>query len=183
MSRRLVLDGAAAASVIYLATPQLASAAKAPSGFSAVEDLSDGYKFFYPFGWQEISVSGADVVYKDVVEPLESVSVTMVKTDKTDISEYGSLEEVSETLAKLVLTAPGTDVKILSTSEREDEKGHRYFQLEFTAASPNFTRHQLAVVAVANGKLYTLTTGSSERRWGKMKDKLNNTIKSFTILF
>jgi photosystem II oxygen-evolving enhancer protein 2 len=61
-----------------------------------VEDLNDGYKFLYPFGWQEVLIDGADVVFKDVVEPLESVSVTMIKTDKKDISEYGSLAEVSD---------------------------------------------------------------------------------------
>lgn len=40
-------------------------------------------------------MGGADVVFKDVVEPLESVSVTMIKSDKSDITEYGSLQEVS----------------------------------------------------------------------------------------
>lgn len=36
---------------------------------------------------------------------------------------------------------------------------------------------------VPAGKFYTLTTGASERRWGKMKDRLQGTIKSFSILF
>ena len=54
----------------------------------------------------QVSINGADVVYKDVVEPLETVSVTMIKSDKTSISDYGSLEDVSSTLAKSVLSAP-----------------------------------------------------------------------------
>jgi photosystem II oxygen-evolving enhancer protein 2 len=37
-------------------------------------------------------------------------------------------------------------------------------------------------VAVANDKFYTLTTGCSERRWGKMKEKLETTIKSFSLI-
>ena len=41
-----------------------------------------------------MTVNGADVVFKDIVEPLETVSVTMLKTDKKDISEYGTVEEV-----------------------------------------------------------------------------------------
>lgn len=48
----------------------------------------------YPFGWQEVQVEGQDVVYKDIIEPLESVSVTVEKTDKQKVSEFGSPEEV-----------------------------------------------------------------------------------------
>ena len=48
----------------------------------------------YPFGWQEVQVEGQDVVYKDIIEPLESVSVTVEKTDKQNVSEFGSPEEV-----------------------------------------------------------------------------------------
>ena len=156
------------------------------------------------------------------------------------------MSQVAETLAKNVLTAPGTEVKVLSSSQvggdlrdpyaqhshrslsififmdgsypvdidikpksellprckaytspeyiacivsisllchiqREDDKGRKYYEFEFTA-SKGFTRHQLAVVAVANGKFYTLTTGCSERRWGRMKEKLETTIKSFSLV-
>lgn len=31
------------------------------------------------------------------------------------------------------------------------------------------------------GKFYTLTTGANERRWGKMKDKLETVVDSFKI--
>jgi hypothetical protein len=60
-----------------------------------VQDLNDNYQFLYPFGWQEVSVTGADVVYKDVVEPLESVSVTITPTDKADVTEFGDIADVS----------------------------------------------------------------------------------------
>ena len=59
------------------------------------QDGPDGYRFQYPFGWQEVTVSGADVVYKDIVEPLETVSVTLLETDKKDVADYGPVEEVS----------------------------------------------------------------------------------------
>lgn len=68
----------------------------APRGFNPVQDLNDNYQFLYPFGWQEVGVKGADVVYKDVVEPLESVSVTITPTDKKDITEFGAIEDVSK---------------------------------------------------------------------------------------
>ena len=59
-----------------------------------MEDAQDNYRFVYPFGWQEVAVKGADVVFKDVVEPLESVSVTLTATDKKDITEFGDLATV-----------------------------------------------------------------------------------------
>jgi len=61
-----------------------------------VKDPQDGYSFSYPFGWQEVAVKGQDIVYKDVIEPLESVSVSISQTDKTSVSEFGSLPEVIE---------------------------------------------------------------------------------------
>jgi photosystem II oxygen-evolving enhancer protein 2 len=67
----------------------------APKGFNPVQDLNDNYQFLYPFGWQEVSVGGADLVYKDVIEPLESVSVTITPTDKKDVTEFGDIADVS----------------------------------------------------------------------------------------
>lgn len=49
-----------------------------PKGFVELKDPQDGYQFLYPFGWQEINIDGQDVVLKDVIEPLESVSVSLV---------------------------------------------------------------------------------------------------------
>ena len=45
-------------------------------------------------GLQEVSVKGQDCVYKDVIEPLESVSINIIETNKTDIKEFGNPEEV-----------------------------------------------------------------------------------------
>ena len=59
-----------------------------------MKDAQDGYSFVYPFGWQEVAVKGQDVVYKDVIEPLESVSVSISKTDKDKVSEFGPAPEV-----------------------------------------------------------------------------------------
>lgn len=179
-SRREVLHAAAATAFLVSSAPAYA-AGKAPKGFVAVQDLQDAYQFVYPFGWQEVAVKGADVVFKDVVEPLESVSVTLTPTDKKDILEFGDIASVADTLARDVLTVPGVEVKVLSTSQRE-LKGRTYYELEFTAANPKYTRHQLAVVACANGTFYTLTTGSNERRWGKIKDKLQATVSSFQLI-
>lgn len=40
-------------------------------------------------------MKGQDVAFKDVIEPLESVSVSIIKTDKSNLSELGSADEVN----------------------------------------------------------------------------------------
>jgi photosystem II oxygen-evolving enhancer protein 2 len=99
-----------------VSSPELVYAA-GPKGFVPVQDNNDNYQFAYPFGWQEVAVKGTDVVYKDVIEPLESISVTLSSTDKKDIIEFGPVEEVCSALAKEVLSAPGTDVHIVGTKQ------------------------------------------------------------------
>lgn len=180
-TRRDVLQLGAAVLSAALLPSAAAQAAKAPRGFNPVQDLNDNYQFLYPFGWQEVTVSGADIVYKDVVEPLESVSVTITPTDKKDVAEFGDIADVANTLAKEVLTAPGNEVEVVKTNQR-DLNGHSYYEFEYTAKNSRYTRHSLAVVVVNDGKFYTLTTGANERRWGKMKDKLATTIKSFSLV-
>ncbi|KAL4448280.1 hypothetical protein ABPG75_005499 [Micractinium tetrahymenae] len=157
-----------------------AQAAKGPKGFVPVKDTQDGYSFLYPFGWQEVSVDGQDVVYKDVIEPLESVSVSLVPTEKADVREFGDAKEVAFTLADKVLTAPSQEIALLGASERVDN-GRLYYDFEFTAKSRGYTRHALASVTVGNGKFYTLLTGANEKRWGRMKDKISTVVKSFAV--
>eukprot|EP00210_Caulerpa_lentillifera_P004074 g3887.t1 len=158
-----------------------ASAAKIPRGFNAVQDKGDGYQFLAPFGWQEVDVKGLDVVYKDLIEPLESVSVSLIPTDKTSIKEFGDLDEVAYTLADKVLTPPDQTVKIIEASERMVTDTD-YYQFEFETKAPNYVRHALGVVAIGNGMFYALTTGASEKRWKKIADRLRTVIKSFQVI-
>jgi photosystem II oxygen-evolving enhancer protein 2 len=170
-----------AASLLPALAPSQASAAKPPQGFQPIKDSQDGYSFLSPFGWQEVSVKGQDIVYKDVIEPLESVSVSITPTDKKDITEYGSPVEVAATLSKNVLTPSNQEVKVLNVSERETE-GRKYVEFEFASKAPNYIRHALASVTIANGKFYTLTTGANEFRWDKMKDRLKLVVASFDVV-
>nr|GMC69601.1 psbP-like protein 1, chloroplastic [Ipomoea batatas] len=155
-------------------------AAESKKGFLPVTDKKDGYSFVYPFGWQEVVVEGQDKVFKDVIEPLESVSVNVFPTTKQDIRDFGSAQEVAETLITKVLASPSQKTKLIGVKER-DEEGKAYYTFEFVAQAPNFTRHALSTVCIGNGKFYTLTTGANERRWEKMKERLNTVVDSFQI--
>ncbi|KAF0921637.1 hypothetical protein E2562_011385 [Oryza meyeriana var. granulata] len=178
-SRRRILLAAGAA--VFLSWPNRAAfAAEAKKGFLPVTDKKDGYSFLYPFGWQEVVVQGQDKVYKDVIEPLESVSVNTIPTSKQDIRELGPPDQVAEALIRKVLAAPTQKTKLIEAKEN-DVDGRTYYTFEFTAQAPNFTRHALGAIAIANGKFYTLTTGANERRWEKMKDRLHTVVDSFKI--
>ncbi|KAJ8536326.1 hypothetical protein K7X08_034727 [Anisodus acutangulus] len=167
-------------------------AAENKKGFLPVTDKKDGYSFLYPFGWQvilhlmtimfsvEVVVEGEDKVLKDVIEPLESVSVNLVPSNKEDIRDFGSPQQVAEILIKKVLASPCQKTKLIEASER-DVDGKTYYTFEFTAQAPNYTRHALTAVCIGNEKFYTLTTGVNERRWEKMKDRLHTVVDSFQL--
>lgn len=181
LTRRHVLGGAAAVAATVATFGNSALAINAPKGYTAILDNADGYKFFYPFGWQEVAVKGQDVAFKDVIEPLESVSVSIIKTDKTSLSELGTPDAVAKALVERVLASPSQKTQLLEATERSND-GLTYYSFEFLAKASNFTRHGLGTVAIKDGKFYTLTTGSNERRWNKMADKLKMIINSFELL-
>ncbi|KAK3150313.1 hypothetical protein QOZ80_3AG0231590 [Eleusine coracana subsp. coracana] len=179
--RRQVLVAGAAAAATFLSRPNRAAfAAEAKKGFLPVVDKKAGYSFLYPFGWQEVAVQGQDKVYKDVIEPLESVSVNSIATSKEDIRELGPPDKVAETLIKKVLAPSTQKTKLIEAKENEVD-GRAYYTFEFTAQASNYTRHALGAIAIGNGKFYTLTTGANERRWDKMKDRLHTVVDSFRI--
>uniref|UniRef100_A0A061S642 Photosystem II oxygen-evolving enhancer protein 2 n=1 Tax=Tetraselmis sp. GSL018 TaxID=582737 RepID=A0A061S642_9CHLO len=178
VSRRAAIEiPLLAAGTTLLSGPAFAD--KTPKGFVGFKDKGDGYQFFYPFGWQEVSVPGQDVVIKDVIEPLEVTSVNLKDTDKKSVTEYGEVTEVCYTLADQILSPPDQPIQLLQAKEEEYE-GNTYYKMEFTVKAPNFTRHALAVVTVNNGKFYTFATGCNERRWNKLKSKLLPMASSFS---
>jgi len=75
----------------------------------------------FPFGWQEVAVDGQEVVYKDVIEPLESVSLTIYPSQKESITEYGDVDQVASSLISRVLAAPGQETKVLKAKAKEQD--------------------------------------------------------------
>lgn len=177
--RQLLATGAIVPSVLLL-DHSVSFAVESKKGFLPVMDKKDGYTFYYPFGWQEVVIEGQDKVFKDVIEPLESVSINLIPTSKQDIRDFGPPQEVAETLLKKVLAPPSQKTKLIQAKEQEVE-GTTYYTFEFATQAPNFTRHALSTICVGNGKFYTLTTGANERRWGKMKDRLQTVVDSFRV--
>ncbi|KAA8542563.1 hypothetical protein F0562_023715 [Nyssa sinensis] len=116
--RQFLTAGATIAPWISLSYQTSTSfAAENKKGFLVVKDQKDGYSFLYPFGWQEVVIEGQDKVFKDVIEPLESVSVNLFPTSKQDIRDLGSPQEVAETLIKKVLAPPSQKTKLVEAAE------------------------------------------------------------------
>jgi len=157
--------------------------ARAISGMNVAKDTREGFQFVYPVGWQEIQVDGQQAVYKDIIEPLESVALNVYPTQRASVREIGTASEVANTLVGKALTAPGAQAKVLKANERVDEAGHVYYSFEFVTKTKSYERHALTVVTITQGKFYTLTTGSSEKRWGKIKDRLQATVDSFQVYY
>ena len=177
--RQAVLSTAAGA----FALTQNVNPSYALSGFNVVKETRDGYQFIYPVGWQEISVDGQAKVFKDIIEPLESISLNVYPTERESLKDIGTAQEVAETLVKQALSAPGALGKLLSAKERTDKDGHLYYSFEFVSKTKSYERHALTTVTITQGKFFTLTTGSSERRWDKMKERLNAANDSFQVYY
>lgn len=186
VSRREMMSASAtaalAAAVFATVDAPAALAGNIPSGFSAISDGNKNYAFLIPFGWQEVSVAGTACVYKDVIEPLESVSLTILPTKTEKLADLGSPETVAKQLIENVLTSTAQTPKLLSAASREVE-GNTYYTFEFTSQSPNFTRHQVSSISIKDGKFFTLTTGANERRWKKMEKKISIVAKSFYNIY
>ncbi|XP_057979482.1 psbP-like protein 1, chloroplastic isoform X2 [Malania oleifera] len=179
--RRQILTFGGTTSLVSLLNQAFTSfAVETKKGFLPALDQKDGYSFLYPFGWQEIVIEGQDKVFKDIIEPLESVSVSVIPTSRQDIRDVGPPQKVAETLIEKVLVPPSQKTKLIEAAEH-DVDGKAYYTFEFVAQAPNYTRHALAAISIGNGKFYILTTGANERRWGKMKDRLYTVVDSFKI--
>merc|ERR1711998_706685 len=115
-SRRGFMQAGTVASIGSLMAP--AVQAKGLKGLVQYKDTGDKYSFYYPFGWEELYVKGTDILYKDIIEPLETASVTLIGSQKESIKEYGDIADVCGSLAEKVLTPPDQKVKVLSAKEK-----------------------------------------------------------------
>ncbi|KAJ6909516.1 hypothetical protein NC652_020479 [Populus alba x Populus x berolinensis] len=72
------------------------------------------HAFFSFVDISEVVIEGQDKVFKDVIEPLESVGVNMSPTVKQDLRDNGPPQQVAETLIKKV-SATSRGKRALST--------------------------------------------------------------------
>jgi photosystem II oxygen-evolving enhancer protein 2 len=154
------------------------------SGLKSYVDSIDGYEFLYPNGWVPIQVTtGPDIVFRDLVEQTENVSVIFseVPQGKT-LQDLGTPGEVGYQLQKNAIAPPNSGRQAELVNAEARESGDKtYYLLEYNVKLPNQERHNLASVAVSRGKLYTFNASTTERRWNKMHNVLEQVVKSFSV--
>ena len=154
------------------------------SGLKSYVDSIDGYEFLYPNGWVPVQVTnGPDVVFRDLVERTENVSVVFSAVpDGKTLKELGTPGEVGYQLQKNVFAPPDSGRKAELVNAEARESGDKtYYLLEYNVKLPTQERHNLAAVAVSRGKLYTFNASTTEQRWSKMRDVLEQVVKSFSV--
>ncbi|OLP17267.1 photosystem II oxygen evolving complex protein PsbP [Leptolyngbya sp. 'hensonii'] len=159
--------------------------ASAMGGLQSHVDTVDGYRFLYPIGWIEVKVaSGPDVVFRDLIEETENISVVInpIPANKT-LEDLGSPGEVGYQLGKSAIAPPNSNrqAELVSADSYQAEDGKTYYLLEYAVKLPKQERHNLASVVVSHGKLYTLNASATEARWTKMQPVFNQMIHSFSV--
>lgn len=153
-------------------------------GLKSYVDATDGYEFLYPNGWLPVQVTdGPDVVFRDMIERTENVSVVVSPVpDEKTLDDLGTPGEVGYQLQKNAIAPPdsGRQAELINAEARESN-GKTYYLLEYNVKLPNQQRHNLASVAVSRGKLYTFNASTTEKRWQKVHDLLEQSVKSFSV--
>ncbi|WP_026082432.1 photosystem II reaction center PsbP [Mastigocladopsis repens] len=148
-------------------------------------DTTDGYEFSYPNGWVQVKVAnGPDVIFHDIIQVTENVSVVIspVPEGKT-LKDLGTPGEVGYKLGKNALAPAGSGRKAeLVNAQELESNGKTYYLLEYAISLPNNQqRHNLASVAVSRGKLFTFNASIPEKRWGKVKRFIQESVNSFSV--
>lgn len=169
---------------LLLISLTLQGCANLGGGFKPYVDALDGYKFLYPNGWLQMTVSdGPDVVFRDLIEETENVSVVVSALDSSKtLADLGDASQVGLRLAQSILAPKGSNREADLLSAKERSRGDKvYYDLEYLIKLPDRARHHLASVAVSRGKLYTLNISAPEQRWQKISDIFETVATSFTV--
>jgi photosystem II oxygen-evolving enhancer protein 2 len=148
-----------------------------------------GYEFYYPNGWLPVDVKnrseGVDVVFRDLIEQTENLSVIISDVpDNKTLQNLGSPTEVGYRFFKRVNDdqSLNREAELLTATSREDSKGKLYYILEYQVKLPNNQdRHDLASIAVSQGKLFTFNISSPESHWQRVKKLFDVVVTSFTV--
>ena len=174
-----------AALLIVLCISLSGCATSGAGGLTSYVNTLKHYQFLYPLGWTEVKVSqGPDVVFHDLIEPTENVSVVInsVPNRKT-LSDLGSPGEVGYQLSKSAIAPPDSGRQAeLVTADAREVGGKTYYTLEYAVKLANGQRrHNLASVVVDQGQLYTFNASTTEERWAKVHSLFQRIVNSFSV--
>lgn len=139
----------------------------------AYQDGARGIRIMAPSGWNKFEgeVGAYDIKWQDLVDPTENIKISSspVKSTTESINALGDVKELGPKLAAK------RNAKLISASDRTTE-GILFYTFDF--ALPDQT-HQLLLLCVAKGKLWSVDASAKEKRWGKREEFYKNVLGSF----
>jgi len=139
----------------------------------AYQDGARGIRIMAPSGWNKFEgeVGAYDIKWQDLVDPTENIKIssTPVKSTTESIDALGGVKELGPKLAAK------RNAKLLSATDRVTE-GILFYTFDF--ALPDNT-HQLLMLCVCKGKLWSVDASSKEKRWSKREELYKNVLGSF----
>lgn len=159
-------------------------AAVGVNGLQSFSDSLDGYRFLYPTGWVEVKVSNADIVFHDIIEQTENVSVVINPVaGQKKLQDLGSPTDVGYQIGKNALAPEGSGRTAELVNAQETQLGDKaYYLLEYLVKLPSGQqRHNLASAVVSRGKLFTFNASTPEDRWETMQPLLEKSVRSFNV--
>lgn len=177
------------ATVLIVLNLCLVACSNGVGGLQKYTNSTQGYEFVYPNGWVQVEVgnsaTGVDVVFRDLIERTENVSVVIseIPQGKT-LKDLGTPSEVGYKLLKSAIAPPNSERKAeLISAQLGEAEGKSYYKLEYQVKLPNYDqeRHNLASVTVSRGKLFTLNVSVPQRRWEKLHQMYDVVASSFRV--
>ncbi|KAK4531413.1 hypothetical protein CCYA_CCYA08G2270 [Cyanidiococcus yangmingshanensis] len=136
-------------------------------------DLQRGYKMYRPKGWNEFDGDPGNTKYEkkfqDIIQPLEFVTVYSipVKPGKT-LESLGDAEAVGRRLAE-------KRGATLVAANQKESNGVLYYIFEYVREPV----HQLSLITINRGRLFSVNASASEARWKRLEKLLRAVVDSF----
>jgi len=136
-------------------------------------DLQRGYKMYRPKGWNEFDGDPGNTKYEkkfqDIIQPLEFVTVFSipVKPGKT-LASLGDAEAVGKRLAEQ------RGATLVAANQKESD-GILYYVFEYVREPA----HQLSLLTINRGRLFSVNACASEARWKRLEKLLRAVVDSF----
>lgn len=172
--------------VLVILSLSLVSCNNSAAGFNNYVNVTKGYEFLYPNGWENIKVNspskGVDVVFRDIIERTTNLSVVIssVPPEKS-LANLGTATDVGYQLLKTTLSNSHRQVDLMSASTQETG-GKIYYLLEYEAKLPNYPqRHNLASVTVNRDQLFTFNLSTPQTNWQDFKNQYQIVVNSFQV--
>jgi photosystem II oxygen-evolving enhancer protein 2 len=182
-----VMFRATVALIFLIVNLTLFGCSSATGGLQGYTNSTEGYKFLYPNGWQEVKVdnntAGVDVVFRDLVEQTENVSVVINEVgEERKLQDLGTPSEVGQRLKNTIAPPDSERQGELIRADELEKEGKTYYLLEYKVTFPdNRERHNMASVAVSRGKLFTFSVSTPQNRWDSLSERFNTIADSFEV--